>query len=247
MEILGENMDQADQAPQMVWKFKPLRLWYSLLTFILLCSPPTPDIPTILFLSHHSFSQKWDWRLLSPQPTDVVCGHQGEERWVMATKEEVRHVWDDCVTNRLFTFGDQIFYVATSRQLRRLDSVTRSPIYSHFSETVSGLSVIRAFEHQHRFLKHSEVGIDTNQKCVFSWITANRWGCCWIFTQICALGFCMFDVSYRKAGMTVMWKSLWPNTLIMYVREECMSFGVRDWVPVPALPFTVLSKLSWPL
>ncbi|KAB1271001.1 Canalicular multispecific organic anion transporter 1 [Camelus dromedarius] len=69
----------------------------------------------------------------------------------------------------------QIFYVATSRQLRRLDSVTRSPVYSHFSETVSGLSVIRAFEHQQRFLKHNEMSIDTNQKCVFSWITSNRW------------------------------------------------------------------------
>ncbi|XP_077734144.1 ATP-binding cassette sub-family C member 2 [Canis aureus] len=69
----------------------------------------------------------------------------------------------------------QIFYVATSRQLKRLDSVTRSPIYSHFSETVSGLSVIRAFEHQQRFLKHNEVGIDNNQKCVFSWIVSNRW------------------------------------------------------------------------
>ncbi|XP_034519018.1 canalicular multispecific organic anion transporter 1 [Ailuropoda melanoleuca] len=69
----------------------------------------------------------------------------------------------------------QIFYVATARQLKRLDSVTRSPIYSHFSETVSGLSVIRAFEHQQRFLKHNEVGIDTNQKCVFSWIVSNRW------------------------------------------------------------------------
>ncbi|XP_037352386.1 ATP-binding cassette sub-family C member 2 [Talpa occidentalis] len=69
----------------------------------------------------------------------------------------------------------QIFYVATSRQLRRLDSVTRSPIYSHFSETVSGLPVIRAFEHQQRFLKQNEVGIDTNQKCVFSWIVSNRW------------------------------------------------------------------------
>ncbi|XP_027443271.1 canalicular multispecific organic anion transporter 1 isoform X3 [Zalophus californianus] len=69
----------------------------------------------------------------------------------------------------------QIFYVATSRQLKRLDSVTRSPIYSHFSETVSGLSIIRAFEHQQRFLKHNEVGIDTNQKCVFSWIVSNRW------------------------------------------------------------------------
>ncbi|XP_062958179.1 ATP-binding cassette sub-family C member 2-like [Cynocephalus volans] len=69
----------------------------------------------------------------------------------------------------------QVFYVATSRQLRRLDSVTRSPIYSHFSETVSGLPVIRAFEHQQRFLRHSEMEIDTNQKCVFSWITSNRW------------------------------------------------------------------------
>ncbi|XP_052568818.1 ATP-binding cassette sub-family C member 2 isoform X1 [Peromyscus californicus insignis] len=69
----------------------------------------------------------------------------------------------------------QMFYVATSRQLRRLDSVTRSPIYSHFSETVSGLPVIRAFEHQQRFLTCSEGRIDTNQKCVFSWITSNRW------------------------------------------------------------------------
>lgn len=69
----------------------------------------------------------------------------------------------------------QVFYVATSRQLRRLDSVSRSPIYSHFSETVSGLPVIRAFEHQQRFLARSELGIDTNQKCVFSWISSNRW------------------------------------------------------------------------
>nr|XP_003409027.1 canalicular multispecific organic anion transporter 1 [Loxodonta africana] len=69
----------------------------------------------------------------------------------------------------------QMFYVATSRQLRRLDSVTRSPIYSHFSETVSGLPVIRALGHQQRFLKLNEVGVDTNQKCVLSWIISNRW------------------------------------------------------------------------
>lgn len=130
--------------------------------------------PLPLVLSHHSFSQRWNWRLLSC--SDVGCVHQGEEHWVMVTKEEVRHMWHDCVTNWLFTFGVQIFYVATSRQLRRLDSVTRSPIYSFFSETVSGLPVIRAFQHQQRFLKHSEVLIDNNQKCVFSWIISNRWG-----------------------------------------------------------------------
>uniref|UniRef100_A0A672I6Q9 ATP-binding cassette, sub-family C (CFTR/MRP), member 2 n=1 Tax=Salarias fasciatus TaxID=181472 RepID=A0A672I6Q9_SALFA len=69
----------------------------------------------------------------------------------------------------------QRFYVATSRQLRRLDSVSRSPIYSHFGETVSGLTVIRAYNHQERFLKHNEITIDENVKSVYPWIVSNRW------------------------------------------------------------------------
>ncbi|XP_067858105.1 canalicular multispecific organic anion transporter 1 [Heptranchias perlo] len=69
----------------------------------------------------------------------------------------------------------QRFYVTTSRQLRRLDSVTRSPIYSHFGETVTGLPVIRAYRHQARFLDQNEKIVDGNQKCVFPWIVANRW------------------------------------------------------------------------
>ncbi|XP_051945452.1 canalicular multispecific organic anion transporter 1 isoform X2 [Xyrauchen texanus] len=69
----------------------------------------------------------------------------------------------------------QRFYVATSRQLRRLDSVSRSPIYSHFGETVSGLSVIRAYGHQQRFLKQNEDTIDGNLKSVYPWIVSNRW------------------------------------------------------------------------
>ncbi|KAM3606183.1 uncharacterized protein V6R79_012047 [Siganus canaliculatus] len=72
-------------------------------------------------------------------------------------------------------FFVQRFYVATSRQLRRLDSVSRSPIYSHFSETVSGLSVIRAYGHQERFLQHNEITIDENLKTVYPWIVSNRW------------------------------------------------------------------------
>uniref|UniRef100_A0A3B4B9M5 ATP-binding cassette, sub-family C (CFTR/MRP), member 2 n=1 Tax=Periophthalmus magnuspinnatus TaxID=409849 RepID=A0A3B4B9M5_9GOBI len=67
------------------------------------------------------------------------------------------------------------FYVATSRQLRRLDSVSRSPIYSHFGETVSGLSVIRAYGHQERFLNQNEKTVDENLKSVYPWIVSNRW------------------------------------------------------------------------
>jgi ATP-binding cassette subfamily C (CFTR/MRP) protein 1 len=42
--------------------------------------------------------------------------------------------------------------VATSRQLQRLESVSRSPIYALFSETLSGVSSIRAYNRQNQFI-----------------------------------------------------------------------------------------------
>uniref|UniRef100_A0A8D2LRY7 Multidrug resistance-associated protein 1 n=1 Tax=Varanus komodoensis TaxID=61221 RepID=A0A8D2LRY7_VARKO len=75
----------------------------------------------------------------------------------------------------LVYFFVQRFYVATSRQLKRLESVTRSPVYSHFNETLLGVSVIRAFQEQKRFIRQSDLKVDENQKAYFPSIVANRW------------------------------------------------------------------------
>nr|CAB3219630.1 multidrug resistance-associated protein 1-like [Phallusia mammillata] len=72
-------------------------------------------------------------------------------------------------------FVAQRFYVRTSRQLKRLESVTRSPIYSHFGETLSGVTTVRAYAHQKRFIQESELRVDTNQKCYYPNIVSNRW------------------------------------------------------------------------
>ncbi|KAM9556805.1 multidrug resistance-associated protein 1 isoform 1-T1 [Guaruba guarouba] len=69
----------------------------------------------------------------------------------------------------------QRFYVATSRQLKRLESVSRSPVYSHFNETLLGVTVIRAFEEQKRFIKQNDMKVDENQKAYYPSIVANRW------------------------------------------------------------------------
>ncbi|XP_067274888.1 multidrug resistance-associated protein 1 isoform X1 [Pseudorasbora parva] len=75
----------------------------------------------------------------------------------------------------LLYFFVQRFYVASSRQLKRLESVSRSPVYTHFNETLLGTSVIRAFGEQQRFIRESDSRVDHNQKAYFPSIVANRW------------------------------------------------------------------------
>lgn len=69
----------------------------------------------------------------------------------------------------------QVLYVSTSRQLKRIESVSRSPIYSHFQETIQGASTIRAFGRSHQFMLESEKKVDTNQVSSFPSVMANRW------------------------------------------------------------------------
>jgi len=69
----------------------------------------------------------------------------------------------------------QRYYLRTSRELKRLDSVSRSPIYAHFSESLSGLSTIRAYGQQKRFAQENEWRVDANLRAYFPSISANRW------------------------------------------------------------------------
>ncbi|XP_017579160.1 canalicular multispecific organic anion transporter 2 isoform X1 [Pygocentrus nattereri] len=75
----------------------------------------------------------------------------------------------------MFYWWVQRFYVATSRQLKRLESVSRSPIYSHFSESITGTSVIRAYGRNSAFVLMSDMKVDENQKSYYPGIVSNRW------------------------------------------------------------------------
>eukprot|EP00731_Ephydatia_muelleri_P028699 Em0020g343a len=74
----------------------------------------------------------------------------------------------------VFYFLIQRFYVSTSRQLQRLESISRSPIYSHFQESIQGATSIRAYRVQERFVLENERRVDHNLMAYFLSVSSNR-------------------------------------------------------------------------
>ncbi len=58
----------------------------------------------------------------------------------------------------------QNLYIATNRELKRLDSIALSPIFSKFSETLSGLITLRAFKRQDQFAEQNKGLIDQSNR-----------------------------------------------------------------------------------
>ncbi len=97
----------------------------------------------------------------------------------------------------------QRYYLRTSRELKRLDSVSRSPIYAHFAESLSGLSTIRAYRQQDRFSLDNEWRVDANLRAYFPAISANRWLAVRLefigsFIILASAGFAIIAVSKGK-------------------------------------------------
>ncbi|TYJ33792.1 hypothetical protein E1A91_A05G126500v1 [Gossypium mustelinum] len=69
----------------------------------------------------------------------------------------------------------QFFYRSTSRELRRLDSVSRSPIYASFTETLDGSSTIRAFNSEDYFLARFTELVAQYQRTSYSELVASLW------------------------------------------------------------------------
>ncbi|XP_058056478.1 ATP-binding cassette sub-family C member Sur [Anopheles bellator] len=69
----------------------------------------------------------------------------------------------------------QKFYRASSRELQRIESITYSPVLAHFAETIEGVTTIRAFGQESRFMEVLFRRMEANNVAQVALNCSNRW------------------------------------------------------------------------
>ncbi|XP_055086826.1 ATP-binding cassette sub-family C member 4-like isoform X2 [Periophthalmus magnuspinnatus] len=97
------------------------------------------------------------------------------------------------------------YFLQTSRDIKRLESTTRSPVFSHLSSSLQGLTTIRAFKAHQNFQQMFDDYQDLHSEAWFLFLATSRWfairldGICSIFVTITAFG-CIYLRDGLNAG-----------------------------------------------
>lgn len=120
-----------------------------------------------------------------------------------------------------------VFYRASAREIKRMDSTARSVVFSHFSETLNGISVIKAYKSQERFIKRNESAIDRKDSALFLTLVNQRWLALrldligvvltLVVTLLCATG--VFNINASSVGLVLSSLLQIAGMLSLTVRE----------------------------
>ncbi|XP_027249742.1 multidrug resistance-associated protein 4 isoform X3 [Cricetulus griseus] len=86
------------------------------------------------------------------------------------------------------------YFLETSRDVKRLESTTRSPVFSHLSSSLQGLWTIRAYKAEERFQELFDAHQDLHSEAWFLFLTTSRWfavrldAICAVFVIVVAFG-----------------------------------------------------------
>ncbi|KAF9984046.1 Multidrug resistance-associated protein 1 [Mortierella antarctica] len=69
----------------------------------------------------------------------------------------------------------QVCFMRISSAMVRIYSVSKSPVYQHFSESLNGISTIRAMQAHNRFIQENVKWTDSMASCFLGYMTSKRW------------------------------------------------------------------------
>ncbi|OWM71292.1 hypothetical protein CDL15_Pgr011419 [Punica granatum] len=72
-------------------------------------------------------------------------------------------------------YAAYLYYQNSAREVKRLDSISRSPVYAQFGEALNGLSAIRAYKAYDRMAEINGKSVDNNIRFYHVNMSGNRW------------------------------------------------------------------------
>ncbi|KAG6918643.1 hypothetical protein DXG01_012762 [Tephrocybe rancida] len=116
------------------------------------------------------------------------------------------------------------FYRASAREVKRLDSMLRSVLYAHFSESLTGLPTIRSYGELGRFIKDNTYYIDLENRALLLTVTNQRW-------LAVRLDFCGACLVFSIAMLTVTGASGISPAQVGLVLIYTTSRNFVEWLP----------------
>lgn len=125
-----------------------------------------------------------------------------------------------------FTSVRRIF-VSSTRELKRLEGLARSPIFAMLSECLSGIATIRANDSVHHFVSKFENAHNAHTRAFFSFIGASRWvGFRMDFLMFLLMSMVSFmAVLFQQQG----WFSIDPAILGLSISMLLQLAGMFQW------------------
>ncbi|NWX88406.1 MRP4 protein, partial [Nothoprocta pentlandii] len=120
------------------------------------------------------------------------------------------------------------YFLDTSRDIKRLESTTRSPVFSHLSSSLQGLWTIRALKAEERFQKLFDAHQDLHSEAWFLFLTTSRWfavrldAICAIFVIVVAFGSLLLakTLNAGQVGLTLSYAITIMGTFQWGVRQS---------------------------
>ncbi|KAK3846189.1 MAG: ATP-dependent bile acid permease [Linnemannia gamsii] len=158
-----------------------------------------------------------------------------------------------------------MFFTRTSRELRRHEAITNSPVYSHFAETLNGVTTVRAFGFEERFNSLYQELLDEHNRPYFYLWVCNRWlsVCVDILSAFMSLFAGIFVIFRRDtidasaAGLSLTYSLALTHHVVWFVRTlafneinmNCVE-RVQEYMVLPQEAPAIIEShrppVSWP-
>lgn len=145
------------------------------------------------------------------------------------------------------------YYQASSRELKRIDALRRSLVFSQFNESIEGLNTIKAYNRKSYFLNQLDTLMDNNNEvylltwAIQRWLGGNFAILTFIFILIISLLCCfrIFNISAADTGLLLSYSITIPNFLQLAIRclaqietefnsVERLQYYAKDLIQEPA-------------